>query len=124
MLLAAVALICCFLGYHSWQERRRAEIAARYHAFCQTLAAKDYVSAYAMMTTEYQQANSLTVFRERFETPLPPLQPLCAIWFHGGQAEVYPYSTGFLRLLNGETYLLRYSDDEWLFTGEGNLYLD
>ena len=124
MLLVAAALNCCFLGYHSWQERRRAEIATRYRAFCEALADKDYVSAYAMMTTDYQQENSLKAFRERFDTPLPPLQPLCAIWFHSGLAEVYPYRTGFFASLNGGTYFLRYRDDKWLFTGDGKLYVD
>ena len=123
-LLVAATVIACFLAYQGWQERKRADVAVRYNEFRRAIAAKEYHVAYSMMSEEYRKWHPLKVFKVRFASPLPPLQPGCGIWLNGDRAEVYPNRCRFFELLSGGSYFLEKKNGRWFFTGDGNWYLD
>ena len=104
--------------------RAEKEVADRYVALQQAIAAKQYERAYECMSRQYRADHTVQEFIAEWDDRLFPLGSGASISVSHSSASVYPMSVGFFELMNGEVFWLTKEDGQWFFTGETDWYID
>jgi len=128
-ILATAGLVVCYHYFIAWEHPDAPVIDAKYQQFRKSRLAKDYATAYAIMSPAYRAGNTVDQFQygpmSTVEDPWEEWSPARNIRERDGSLWLYPKNAGgFLILWSGPEYEWVKVDGDWFLSGKYNWYLD